>query len=295
MEFKLEHQIAPGDRISKTEWENFQEDYLENREFEMNALVASSGIFHQINWLRLLPENAISRIRSEEDLDSVLREIIQETADNTIEGNILSRIQLPEKTRNKLNSISDREKRGGIEAGLCKQTGMFLGDVNRNQIELSDPEFSPGGFECPEGEIAVPIKIINDLNFVDYIIYSFDDAQSVFGKAYGNSTWMVRKIIERNADPDMIVKNTLRSSMRQDSVWERSRPPQHPITFCKDTANALEFWRVEDPQDAYRDSWGDLNKMKTYFDTVDSNHLSYGEKLPNASPVYWIVDIGMKY
>lgn len=298
MSFNLEQCIYSDKRIHRSKWKHFEENYLDTYDFDINDWNRESwkSAFRKLNWLRLLPKDTIPRIQFCSNLDSVLHKIIQETADNLIESEIsLSSLFSPSNSENSIvDNLSTSGKRAGIEITLCKFiSGTFRGDIDFDRIDLADSEFSPGGFEY-EDKLSVPIKIINKNNFVNYVIYSFDDAQNVFGSAYGNPDWMIKRIVEQGTKPEVVIENALRVNTftEENTVWNESAPPQHPITFVNMNASTLEFWRVNDPQKVYNDTWGNANKMKLYDPNTITSDQSF-EHIHDADAANWHIHLGI--
>lgn len=285
--FDLEQWVASDTRISQTDWDQFRQQYLRNRGLDPEQWLSSPQhrVFAgRLSWLRLLPNDTVTRIQSADKLSSVIPDIIQETIKNIRNSGIDNDLSFSRRKSEDIEGLSDDERTNRIEAALCNHiVGTLKGDVEVERLSSTTHNFTPGNFDCPIGQLSVPVSIINSGQYTDYAIYTFDDAEDVFGSAYGNSTWMLKKIIERGAEPAAVVRNVA-FTLQPNITWGAADPPNHSIAFLSMTGDTYEFHRVENPQQSFSASWGDVSAM---------NPTAVSENTYTARSVYWEISLGM--
>lgn len=288
--FKLEQWLAPDKRIPHSEWNRFREQYLRDRGLNPKQWMGAPQheVFRgQLSWLRLLPNDTVTRIQSTGDLSLVLPDIIQETINNIENSGVESDLSFQYTKRDEDRNLSEGERTNRIEAAICNHiVGTLKGDVEGEKLNSPDNELPPGEFECPSGRMSIPISIINSGQYVDYAIYTFDSGEEVFGSAYGNSMRMTKRIIERDAEPATVIRNVAFQVLLPNITWGAADPPDHPIAFYSVNGHEYSFEGIQNPQQEFQDSWGDVEKMNP---NSVSNHIY------TASPVYWDITLGMCY
>lgn len=273
-------------------WETFREQYFDRLGVDADTIyshvpqhpaMARGAPFR--NWLRLLPEDTVTRLRNTQDFETELEIVITETHDNmktTVDGEIFSE--------------GDKESDADIESGqlgyLCSRIiSQLRGDVRVNKLlndELTVP--TEPAMDPPEYLGTVTVERRNERNFEDIAIYDIEDGVDFFGSRYGDSSLMLEAIYNADIEPDFIVSNVAFNT--EGNSWGKSTPPEDAISVAStDHKNRSSYSKVKNPTEYFGDSWGDISEM---VDILNNNReeTEY-EHLYSTGVVDWQIAIGI--
>lgn len=290
------------DRPKWHQWEDVFDTYLSERGVERqlaNRHVPRHPTFDTVyfyNWLRILPDNTVSRLCTTENLYREFSDIVSrvyQLLEGDVEGDLESSYSMYRESDG--NPVSDEERRSGIEAYLCTQIGGHLrGDVNFEELRAGEYEAPESHLiEPPDGPVSIEVRSRNGHNFEDVAIFSLEEG--FFEAEFGDSTLMFDKLRRSTVEPDRVI-DSLAFDWEGNS-WVRSPPPTEAITACStDPKGRVDYYRIKNPLAIYGDSWGDLTAMYEAESEFERENPDSGE----ISHIHhdrfdWTLSTGMRY
>lgn len=293
----LEEWIESAGSISLERWKRFQADYLDERGLsrsEVSMYVpqhpAMDGYYR--NWVRLLPDDAVTRLQRTDDFVTEFGAIIAETyerMESSVEDDLEALVDVTEVQQ----EVPAIDSKSGQLAYLCSLIiPQLRGDVNVAQLRQGRTEVpSEPAIEPPEYGSTITVERRNERNMLDVAIFSIDDPVDFFGPTYGDSTLMLGALIEADIEPDKIIFDQAFDA--EGSSWVKSEPPEHAIAYrATDHKNRAQFFKIHDPRGYYGDSWGDIQEMVVENGNSDEG-LDKREFLYDTGSISWQIAIGI--
>lgn len=293
----LEEWIESAGCISWERWETFQADYLNERGLsrsEASMYVpqhpAMDGYYH--NWVRLLPDDTVTRLQRTDDFATEFETIVAETyerLESSVEDELKALVDVTEVQQ----EVPAIDSKSGQLAYLCSIiTSQLRGDVDVTQLQQERTELpSEPAMEPPEYSATITVERRNERNMLDVAIFSIDDPVQFFGSTYGDSTLMLQTIIEAGIEPDKVIFDQAFDA--EGSSWVKSEPPEHAIAYrATDHKNRAQFFKINDPRKYYGDSWGDIQEMVVEIGNSDEG-LEKREFLYDTGSISWQIAIGL--
>ena len=262
------------------EWQDFRARYLDDRDLEEVVRLHIDHPIFELNylWLRLLPEGATSRLRSDADLDEVIPDLVSGMLDNLLDYEYDHEIRAFGET-SEGNFIPDGDKRMRIiEAALClKLTSFLTGSIDLERAHSGDVIPSRQIREADSGPGTIVLSRLGPELTAEYLVYELDDMQRVFGPRYGDQTEMVRNLIQSGSEPEMEIDHVVCGGYdapdpgEYELPWPEATLPNHPISMYGQPGSDFEFRRVERPGDVVDDDSGVVN-TRMLWDAAEHLH-----------------------
>jgi hypothetical protein len=293
----LDDWLASAGSVSWERWELFQSEYIDecglNRS-EVNMYVpqhpAMEGPYS--NWVRLLPDDVVSRLRTTADFDTEFREIIEETyatMESSVDGDLKALVDVADMSQD----VPDIDSQSGQLAYLCSRLIPPLrGDVQVDLLRQGRTEVpAEPAIEPPEATAEITVERRNEHNMLDVAIFSIDDPVDFFGRRYGDSTLMLEQIMNKGIAPEQIIFNEAFES--EGSSWVKSDPPEHSIAIrSTDHKNRAQFFKISNPREYYGDAWGDIREMVIEIGNSDDG-LEKRDFIYDTGVIDWRIAIGI--
>lgn len=279
--------------IDKKESKAALTEYLDRYDIERNKLFYEvphptfQGHFQ--NWLRLLPDDTVDRVRSASDLDSVLQEIVDEFYDD-IKPDINWDNWPSEQTgRSEPTDRHIREVKAKIYQLIV---GYLDGDVDFEVVygdsggESKDP-----AMEHPDFLGSVTVERVNKRNCIDILVYEFSSEEQFFSESYGLSSLMLQRIMSSGIEPTVVIRGV--AFDYEGTSWGESNPPEHPIHHSTtDHKNRIVFSEVDNPAGHYGSTWGNLDEMNEVDLESDGDGTTH---VYSTGIVDWRIATGIQY
>lgn len=250
------------DRIDNDEWWASLHRYLDKNDVEKDKLYyeVPHPTFRSSfqNWLRLLPDNAVVRLKSASNLDSALGKIVDETYQK-IESDI-NWDHWPSEHDDRKEPTDTNTC--GVKARIYNQIVVHFGGDLDWEIVYGDKdrESSDPPVEHPDFLGSVTVKRVNERNCLDIIVYEFSSGEQFFSNSYGSSSLMLQRILSSDIEPASVIHDV--AFDMEGASWSGTNPPEHPIhRSTTDHKNRINFTKVDNPAEYYGSTWGDLEAM----------------------------------
>lgn len=285
MDETLISEWARDSRISKEAWNHVREDVLHKLGIDLEATQGLMNLFmpnHQAfngmvgdNWLRLLPENAVTQIyKSGIENGSIQHDALCDTVltiairthkniANTADGKLESPISKGD--RDISNYIEKQEdKRTLLETGqvgflVSWIIGHFSGNVDLGKMGDASGQLEGRKDDAPESEAVVLVSRTNEQNFKDVGVFAVQNLNEFFGDYFGDSTAMFKRIREANLKPDYVATNVVCDL--DGNAWGTSPIPNSEIMVTNTEDHSVEFRSVANPKQTFGETWGTPSEM----------------------------------
>lgn len=288
--------------ISRSEWDTARNQIYDHlgididelgfiSQFTPNHQAFEPGGFH--NWTRLLPDDAVLRVREAEDLPKTVLEISEETYENVVDTSDRSVDSPISHSDRDPSDYVDTQKTGrdALQAGqlafLGSQIiGQFSGNVDLSRVQDSLPTSEDAMEEAPDFETTVLISRRNERNLEDIAVFTVENGEEFFGDTFGDSTVMFELLRQSETTPDFVGKDVAFNS--DGNAWGTSAIPDHDITvISQDHKDRVDFGTVSNPREVFAETWGDVSKMMSNLSDGDFVH-QY-----DAGGISWHVVLGV--
>lgn len=294
----LEEWTKSAGAIPWERWNQFKEDYYDEigiSQRDVSWFVpqhpAMSGPFQ--NHVRLLPDDVVPRLRTAEDFDSELRQILTETYERLaadIDGELQALVDVNEQMDDQ--DVPDINSKSGQLAYLCWiLVPQLQGDVNVTRLQQRDTNVpAEPTMDPPDYTGTITVERRNERNMLDVAIFSVANLTEFFSARYGDSTLMMEALIDAEIEPEAVIDDVAFES--EGNPWIKTTPPEDPIAFSvTDHKNRAQFFRIDNPKKHYGDAWGDFEEMIE----IDNSEkgLEAREFLYDTGKINWQIALGI--
>lgn len=228
------------------------------------------------NWARLMPEDAVIRLKSAEQPFKAFKQIVRETTENAIPG--------LEIESNDLCAIAHHitNRFAGVD---------FDSIINEETAEPTD--------SIPE-HVTMVVKCVNQRNFEDWHIYAIDDPHGHFDFNIGieSAGQAAYRLIEGGVTPAQVVDNVafeIKDTMTNQVVPSVTSavPPDCPVTIIENHSYEDDlYYKVKSPVKIFGDNWGDIETMRSKLHELSQdgdriNQFQFGD--------VWYVNAGLAF
>jgi hypothetical protein len=232
------------------------------------------------NWIRLVPGNAVRRLRTENELSKAILEIALETYE-TIQATPGYCTSIPSDDTADFSEPStdfgyDRSELGRVASVASRIIYYYSGNINLNRVTEIRAEH-----DCEQSaydvKTAVMISRPNERNFENIAILILDSGLDFFGDTWGESTLMFDKLIRAGVEPAHVFDDVAFDWEGHSWGGGKSDPPSGPLSFkSTDWKNRVDFSTISNPEDVFSGCWGNLSEMyenSDRFDRTESYHV----------------------
>ena len=229
------------------------------------------------NWVRLVPDDAVRRLRTEDNLSQTVLEIALETYETIQATPGYCTTKPSEATAQILSEPStdfgyDRPEIGRVAFVASRIISHYSGNINLNRVSEIRAKHD-SDLSAYDIETTVMLSRPNERNFEDDAIIIVENGLKFFGDTWGESTLMFDELVRAEVEPAYVV-NDVAFEWEGDSWGQgESDPPSGPLSDkSTDWKDRIFFSTISNPEDAFSGCWGNLNKMHNYeqFDVTDT-------------------------
>jgi hypothetical protein len=237
------------------------------------------------NWIRFLPDDAVQRLRTEDDLSQTILtfargmyEAMQGTDGCSVESIIDHTSDDPAKFIP--NPSTDfgytRIETGKIAFITSKIIDYYSGNVNLSEISEIQANHEPRQPNFTRKKATILVQRPNPRNFVDMALFEVKDQFALFKNIFFEKTLMFEELRKAPVEPLFLLENVAFDWMGNSWGHGKTTPPSGPISFTEtDHKNRTDFVTVNNPQELYDGCWGNLDEMLDRFhleDRADVHH-----------------------
>lgn len=273
--------------ISRAEWDTARNQIYDDlgididelgliSQFTPNHPTFEPGGFH--NWTRLLPDDAVLRVREAESLEKTILKISEETYENVVDTSDRSVDSPISHSDRDSSDYVDAQKPGRdvLQAGqlafLGSQIiGQFSGNIDLSRVQDSLLAPDDAMQEAPDFKTTVLVSRRNERNLEDIAVFTVKNGEDFFGERFRDSTVMFELLRQSEIKPDFVGKDVAFNS--DGNAWGTSAIPDHKITvLSQDYRDRVDFGTVSNPREVFAETWGDVSKMMSNLSDGDYVH-----------------------
>jgi hypothetical protein len=269
--------------ISDDDWDKFREQYITDLGFseepDYRSRLPDSQIFQNEtaflgnnNWPLLMPEDSVLRLRETDRPYEAFKEIVQETAEDTLDG--------AEPKPLDLYLISNKI--------ITRFKGSSDFDLSRVRDDADFEARGEGGNSVYDG-MSVIVTSTNSKNLEDWYVYVVEDATDIFGPTLHSMTQASHSILEAELEPEHVIQDiafTLEDGGMEAESVAGATPPKHPVSVVTTEPNGDGYYyEIGSTEKTFGDKWGDVDLMKQTLAESDT----LGQRIGAGNIGFWVV------